>query len=217
MGLLGSFMDDVGQYMKSAMAKAGRWIKKIADKIERWFQSKNPHPSALNGMGNMDWVVVSKYLLLILIAIIGSVLAIVLWRTWRGRKTKSTEVVAEFATNAVPDLKDENVQADELPFDRWQALAQELMARGEFRLALRALYLSSLAYLAGRELLTILRSKSNREYERELSRRAHSQPSLLSAFRENVQVFEKSWYGLHEVNEATYHRFHNNHRMIEQQ
>jgi hypothetical protein len=48
-------------------------------------------------------------------------------------------------------------------------------------------------------LISLARFKSNREYERELRRRAHAFPGLLPVFGDNLQMFEGIWYGLHEV------------------
>ena len=99
-----------------------------------------------------------------------------------------------------PDLADENVGADELPEDGWLKLARELLENGEFRLALRAFYLASLVRLAASNLITIARFKSNRDYEHELQRRAHALPEVLSTFAQNVSIFDRVWYGLHDVN-----------------
>ena len=98
-----------------------------------------------------------------------------------------------------PDLTDENVAADQLPEDGWTTLGRELLARGEFRLALRAFYLASLAHLAERNLVSLARFKSNRDYERELQRRAHAFPDLQTVFGEIVSAFDRVWYGRHEV------------------
>ena len=76
---------------------------------------------------------------------------------------------------AVPDLNEESVTADQLPEDGWLQLARELMERGELRLALRASYLAGLAHLGHRELIHLARHKSNRDYDRELHRRARAQ------------------------------------------
>ncbi|HXU76404.1 MAG TPA: DUF4129 domain-containing protein, partial [Methylomirabilota bacterium] len=111
---------------------------------------------------------------------------------------------------AAPDLTDENLAADQLPEDGWTRLARELLERGELRLALRAFYFASLAHLAGRNLIRLVKSKSNREYERELGRRGHAFPQLLAVFGENVSVFDRSWYGLHEVNNELVRRFAEN-------
>jgi hypothetical protein len=98
-----------------------------------------------------------------------------------------------------PDLHDENIGANQLPEDGWIALARELLEKGDLRLALRAYYLASLAQLADRNLISIARYKSNRDYERELVRRAHALPQLTGLFSENVSTFDRVWYGLHEV------------------
>jgi hypothetical protein len=81
------------------------------------------------------------------------------------------------------------------------------LERGEFRLAMRAFYLASLAHLAARNLISLARFKSNRDYERELRRRAHTFPNLLATFGDNLFDFERIWYGLHEVNRDSVSQF----------
>ena len=81
------------------------------------------------------------------------------------------------------------------------------MGKGELRLALRAVYLATLACLARQELITIAKYKSDREYELELRRRSHTQPQLAGVFAENRAVFEGAWYGLHEVTPGIMDRF----------
>ena len=72
---------------------------------------------------------------------------------------------------------------------------------------MRAFYLASLAHLAERNLISIARFKSNHDYERELRRRAHSFPDLLATFGDNLTLFERIWYGLHDVNGETVNHF----------
>jgi hypothetical protein len=122
---------------------------------------------------------------------------------------RTAEVHAEPVLQA-PDLEDENIAADQLPEDSWLQLARELMSKGELRLALRALYLASLAHLAGRQFLTIAKFKSNFDYLRELQRRGHVLPDLIRLFGENVTVFDRVWYGLHEVDSSLLDHFSNN-------
>jgi len=64
--------------------------------------------------------------------------------------------------------------------------------------------------LAQRNLVTIARYKSNRDYERELNRRAHALPQVMSTFMENVSIFDRIWYGMHEVNNALLDHFQRN-------
>ena len=75
---------------------------------------------------------------------------------------------------------------------------------------MRAFYLASLAHLAARNLISLARFKSNRDYERELGRRAHSLPGLLSVFGDNLLIFERSWYGMHEADREVVGRFEAN-------
>jgi len=86
-------------------------------------------------------------------------------------------------------------------------LARELLELATFRLALRGFYLASLAQLAANELITLARYKSNRDYELELSRRGHALRELPQLFGANVSVFDRVWYGRHEVNREIVGRF----------
>ena len=147
-------------------------------------------------------------LILVLLALAASAVAILFYRTWK-RRGGGTEI-ASGMRDPLPDLADENVTANQLPEDDWLVLARDLMAKGDLRLALRALYLASLAHLARRELIRVAKFKSNRDYELELRRRARGLAGLQAAFAENVGIFDRVWYGLHEVTQETLGRFQMN-------
>ena len=100
---------------------------------------------------------------------------------------------------AAVNVADESVTADQLPESTWLALAQDLLARGETRLALRALYLAGLNYLSGRGLVSVTRWKSGLDYRRELERRARAMPEIGDEFAKLNGIFEFGWYGLHGV------------------
>jgi len=123
-------------------------------------------------------------------------------------------VTADVIATPVPDITREDLDATALPEEGWLNLAAELMQKGELRLALRAFYLATLAYLARRELITIAKYKSDREYELELRRRSHIQPHLAGVFAENRALFESAWYGLHEVTPGIMERFSRNQEKI---
>jgi len=137
-------------------------------------------------------------LLYVLAAAVIIALAIFIIRLVRDRWEPVPTATSE-AIEPVPDLTDENIRADQLPEDGWTKLARELLERGEFRLAMRAFYLASLAHLATRNLISIARFKSNRDYERELRRRAHAIPNLPAMFGDTISSFERVWYGTHEA------------------
>ena len=72
---------------------------------------------------------------------------------------------------------------------------------------MRGLYLACLSELAQRDLLTLARFKSNRDYEKELRRRGRARPELPPLFAESVTQFERVWYGRHEATEELFRAF----------
>ncbi len=180
------------------------WYDYLRDLWRRFWGEDVAKPSARSL--SYGWITSSQVLLISLICLVGAILGVVLYRTLRQRARRRA-VVQSQPLPAQPDLADENVSADQLPEDGWTTLARELLARGEFRLALRAFYLSSLAHLAARQLIALAKFKSNRDYERELRRREHAIPGLPGLFGENVVAFDRSWYGRHELNDALVRHF----------
>lgn len=180
----------------------GKWVEAILKWLAKLFKPKVSYQSS----SDTSWIAAVQVLLWVLVAVVASALAIFLYRVWRGRQKSRTPILSE-AILPVPDVADENVGADELPEDGWMKLGRELLARGELRLAMRAFYLASLSHLAARNLISIARFKSNREYERELRRRGHSFPELLAIFGANISAFEAIWYGRHDVNSDSVNQF----------
>jgi hypothetical protein len=100
--------------------------------------------------------------------------------------------------------------------DGWLAMARDLVKKGDFRLALRAFYLASLACLARRKYLNLAKFKTTLDYDKELNRRAHSLSEVLLIFSENGRVFDRGWYGDHEVTQDIVEDFANKHEKIRQ-
>ncbi|MBN2418254.1 MAG: DUF4129 domain-containing protein, partial [Deltaproteobacteria bacterium] len=116
---------------------------------------------------------------------------------------------------SIPDLTDDYVNPVELPADRWLHIGYDLMQKQSFRLALRAFYLAALSHLAEKKLITIARYKTNLDYLAELQRRDHEHLDLIKLFSVNIRVFDRSWYGMHEVTDAVLNGFINDHeRMV---
>ncbi len=193
-GLLGSWFDDVERMISKAIKKGWAWIKKIYHWL---FPNRRHHEESSGGhSGELPWKA-------IMYTLIAAAVGLIAWSGWRMWKTRTGAIVTAEVVKAMPDLHSDDVLADQLPEDGWLSFARELMEKGDFRLALRAAYLACLAHLGERQLLTIARYKSNREYDRELQRRARSRDELLSAFGENLNVFERVWYGSHEATRDT--------------
>ena len=185
------------------------WLRTVGrsmrDFFERLFRSFRA-PTATPGKISFT----TENLIYLLIFAVLVVIGVLVWLLW---KTRSRSAGAELeATPAapVPDVASEDVTGEELPVDGWTSLALELLERGELRLAMRAFYLSSLAHLAERSLLSIAKFKSNRDYERELWRRSHALPEISRNFSENVLVFDRVWYGMHEISAELLQHFRSN-------
>ena len=191
-------------YVKEALGKALKFIKDILSRIVPSLPKLEKSDS--------DWTTFSRALIIIPLICIVVVLAFLAWRAWKNRRSRM--VTADVIATPVPDITREDLDATALPEEGWLNLAAELMQKGELRLALRAFYLATLAYLARRELITIAKYKSDREYELELRRRSHIQPHLAGVFAENRALFESAWYGLHEVTPGIMERFSRNQEKI---
>jgi hypothetical protein len=142
-----------------------------------------------------------------------AVLAYIFVRIWQRRRTRPGEMVSARAA-PTPDLTDESVKADDLSTHRWLTLAGELAEKGELRLAMRALYLATLAHLADHEMITIEVYKSNREYEHELNRRAHEHPELLAIFSTSLNFFERVWYGMYRIARPDFDNYATSHQRM---
>lgn len=81
--------------------------------------------------------------------------------------------------------------------------AQTLSEKGDYRNAIRYLYLSSLLVLDEQGLLRYDRSRTNREYLRSIS----SKPDLMNPLRDVIDVFDRVWYGYESVDENTYQSY----------
>lgn len=81
--------------------------------------------------------------------------------------------------------------------------AQTLSMHGDYRNAIRYLYLSSLLVLDEQGLLRYDRSRTNREYLRSVS----SHPELAKPLRDVIDVFDRVWYGFESVDEQTYQSY----------
>jgi hypothetical protein len=180
----------------------GRAIGKVIDWFSRHFRDTPSSRDAVEGTAATAGAIVR----MLLYVFIGAAVLLILWVIWlmvRNAKRHATPVLtAQGVAGAVPDLRDENVHAAQLPVDGWLALAREHAGRGEWRLALRALYLATLARLAAEGLVSLAKFKTNLDYEREVRRRALSRTEIVAGFSRRRREFEEVWYGRAEPGES---------------
>jgi hypothetical protein len=121
------------------------------------------------------------------------------WIAWRRRWFQRARPKPAAPALAAVKLDADDLTADQLPEESWLALAARSLAENNFRVALRAYYLANLAWLGRSQFLTIHPGKTNREYQRELRRKARAFAGARELFAVNIAAFERAWYGQHEV------------------
>jgi hypothetical protein len=104
---------------------------------------------------------------------------------------------------AEADLDEMDESGELLTADTALLRAQETAQTGDYRLAVRYLYLSTLLQLEERGLLRYDRARTNREYLRSVAHRA----DLAAILRDVVDVFDRTWYGFQVLDAATYHQY----------
>ncbi|MDP9315161.1 MAG: DUF4129 domain-containing protein [Chloroflexota bacterium] len=142
-----------------------------------------PRPAGFSGLSPLGWVLLTLGLLLVLGIVVYAI---------RGVRQS---VVRDAKARAEAALEDENITAGEA-LDRAQSQARS----GDYRTAVRYLYLSSLLWLDERKLLRYDRSLTNREY----LQRANTDPALHERLAPVVGTFERVWYGRRELAEADF-------------
>ncbi|MFZ0544075.1 MAG: DUF4129 domain-containing protein [Candidatus Promineifilaceae bacterium] len=131
-----------------------------------------------------------------LIAIVGGiVLAVVLFFALR-------DLFLDFAAESEIRERDE-AQDELLTAETALERAQTLSTGGDYRMAVRYLYLSTLLIMEERGLFRYDRAKTNREYLRSLQGR----PELVTILGDVVDVFDRVWYGFQPLSGSDYNQY----------
>ncbi len=193
----------LGGVVEAIVTRTVTMIRTVAEWLEdlwNWFRNLFGRRGAGDRIGGGITAEGLRIFLLSAAALLAIAMAGYLLRRWFIGRTQIAEGEST-AVAAPPDLEDENITADALPEDQWIALADELFAKGEKRLAIRALFLAALARLGDHGLIKLARYKSNYDYVSELRRRAHAAPDHVANFNTMVSTFERVWYGAHAITE----------------
>ena len=177
------------EWTRTTLTDGIAWVRKL-------FGNTKPRESE---RVQFDWLSPAETLFYLAILVVCGAFGVLLTRWWRTRIALVATPSVSSRIETTPDLRREEVLASQLPEEEWWKLGGDLLSRGEPRLAMRAYFLSSLAHLATRNLVTVAPFKSNRDYRSELSRRGHALPSMRFLFDENVGAFERVWYGRDSV------------------
>lgn len=196
-GPLKAFVRAGVEWTKQILRDIGDLFAGIKDWLDNLFGDKNKKPAKpARTIDPSDYTALTRTLLYFLLGLCFLALLWAVWMGWKqGRRPAPRALAAAPAAASPPDLNDEKLEASRLPTDEWLALARAQIELGEWRLALRALYLATLAGLGADGLVTLARAKTNLDYERELSRRAAGRTALVAGFSARRLSFERVWYG----------------------
>jgi hypothetical protein len=198
-----AWLNSVRETITDALRKAWEWVKELWDKL---WGKKTPQPSGFTvGGGGAGLSGALTVIIYILVAIAVAAVAALLWTTIRKRRPREKPRKSAPAATTL-DLRDENVGPGHLPEQGWLDLARQMLGQGDRRLALRALYLASLALLSQRGMISVAKFKSNGQYQLEVQKRAPA-AAFGEAFAANVSFFEDAWYGMHDVTEKIVESF----------
>ncbi len=171
------------QWRESTQSSQTNPFQELWDRFARWLDS-------ILGDGDGVMVISLNWLPFLSIVLLVAVLAFVFRNLFAG-------IVAESQLN-VDDNSDE-LLTSEAAFSR----AQNLSRGGDYRSAVRYLYLSSLLLLDERGMLRYDRTRTNREYLRSVAQDA----ALAEPLKEVVDVFDNVWYGYHELDEESFRHY----------
>jgi len=182
--------------LENTWARFWKWVQKHL--LKPWTprvrapEINLPSANAMRGVLNVVLIVVGAVLLTMLISS--------LFRRWQGR---GEAITAAEISEALPLEAAETENALEHSVDEWEQFARAFLAGGDFRQAIRALYLATLVYLHRQRLIDYNRARTNWHYVRHFRGETGSR----SVLRALTQAFDEVWYGGFPYGPEEYQRF----------
>ncbi|MBI5964974.1 MAG: DUF4129 domain-containing protein [Chloroflexi bacterium] len=172
------------QWPEQAPNPINEWLQKLWNDFNRWLNSI---------FGDRQITIpIDSVILSVLASIILAVVLIYVFRTL------FVDLMKEAQLNGAEGAESEPLTS-EAAFEK----AQVLSRGGDYRSAVRYLYLSSLLLMDERGVLRYDRSKTNHEYLRSVA----NSPELAGPLEEVVEVFDNVWYGYHTLEEETFKHY----------
>ncbi len=172
------------QWKESQAVEAPDWLNRIFDAITSFMDRIVFTLANLIVEGRTVFIVLGSILFILILFYISRLLS----RNLAGNAQLAEE-----------DAEGEGIVTSKGALQRAQALSMQ----GDYRNAVRFLYLSSLLVLDEQGLLRYDRSRTNREVLRSVA----SRPELANPLRDVVDVFDRVWYGYEPVDEQTYQSY----------
>lgn len=175
------------------------WLNKWLEELFKRRDSAPPPPRDTSAVQGSQ---VANTLAIALIALTVVGLAFVLIRTLMGQKKQEVEHL-EVSTLQSTALSADPASALSKPPEGWAHTADEMAAQGNYREAVRCLYLALLSRLHREGAITYDVTLSNWDYLRQF----RGQREWLPPFRELTRRFDFAWYGNLPVGQEGYQDF----------
>jgi hypothetical protein len=180
------------------------WFQKLLRRFLEWLRESPPRDPELAPPPVSGWNGPMAGANLVMGLAIAGVLGIIGYLLWKGRlKKTSLELAGESSGLAVSPLAGIDQGALARSPETWAGLADEFAARGEFREAIRHVYLALLSRLHHDGVIDYEPTQSNWDY---LAGFRGGSP-LRGAFRELTLRFDFAWYGRLDVSDGAYRAF----------
>jgi hypothetical protein len=199
-----SLIDQLVSWMREPFLSFSNALNRLWKSLLRVFEFKNFFDEPPKSESQFPFGIFNALTYLLWAALAGILILFAV----RLRKLSATVRPKPVAPPPKPDLDDEQIAADQLPDEEWSALARQKIAAGEFRQALRALFLAILALLDSHRFVAVERWKSNSDYEAELRRKAKPRSDLLALFAQSRLGFERCWYGADSITSEDLEKYH---------
>ena len=182
-GFLHRFTDGV----KDTVKKIAHWMAKAIRKL-----LKKPSPSQGLKLHFLPQWLGPRFIMLLA----GLAMAVLVAMLFLQRRIRSREHAAEPGAARLdeePTLQ--TVSAADNSFDVWENMAKQSLSAGDAKAAIRYLFLSTLSLLGERRIISLRKSRSNRELAREVRRRFPDQTELNGSFFSIISSYEYTWFG----------------------
>lgn len=185
--------------------EAPGWLARLFKAIWEWLSKQRDdererplptEPSGSPAMAGANAVMIGALVL------VAAVLLFILIRSFKRKKTEQTELDESGGLTQQP-LDHDTMSALSKPPETWAGLADELAAKGEYREAIRHLYLALLSRLHRDGVIDYDPTLSNWEYLFAFK----GASSLKAGFKELTRRFDFAWYGNLGVDSLAYAMF----------
>ncbi len=163
----------------------------------RWLRQWLPDLAANEAQGDASWLGGWATIVGWLVLGLAAVLLILLLSLWL------QNLLAGFVQSDADRTQSTTTDAEPQTAAQARQQAQQLATAGSFREAVRRMYLAALLTLHERNLLHYDRSNTNRE----VLATVRDQPRLHAQLQPLVETFDQVWYGIQEPDRATFDRY----------